>query len=162
MCRDMWQPYLNVIARRAGEAVHILDRFHITKNMNEAIDQVRREEVRQLKADGYEPILKHARWALLKNAVNWTHQDTVKMRELLTYNLKSVRARLMREDFQRFWEARPRRRPRREENGWGRGSPTRPAGRRSSSANGARGPCARGWNRCRTWPVRGALIRPRS
>lgn len=147
VCSDMWRPYLNVIAQRAGEAVHILDRFHIMKNMNEAIDQVRREEVRQLRADGYEPVLKHSRWALLKNAVNWTHQETVKMRELLQYNLRSVRARLMREDFQRFWEARPSRRPIREEKGLGRGSPTRPAGRRSSSANGARGPCDRAWSR---------------
>ena len=106
VCSDMWQPYLKVIAARAGDAVHILDRFHIMKKMNEAIDQVRREEVRRLQADGYEPILKHARWALLKNAVNWTHQETVKMRELLQYNLRSVRAHLMREDFQRFWEYR--------------------------------------------------------
>ena len=54
--------------------------------------------------DGYEPILKHSRWALLKNPENRTRQQTVKMRELLEYNLKSVRAHLMREDFQRFWE----------------------------------------------------------
>ena len=101
---DMWQPYLNVIAQRASKAVHILDRFHIMKKMNEAIDQVRREEVRRLEADGYEPILKHSRWALLKNPENRTRQQTVKMRELLEYNLKSVRAHLMREDFQRFWE----------------------------------------------------------
>ena len=104
VCSDMWQPYLNVIAQRASKAVHILDRFHIMKKMNEAIDQVRREEVRRLEADGYEPILKHSRWALLKNPENRTRQQTVKMRELLEYNLKSVRAHLMREDFQRFWE----------------------------------------------------------
>ena len=74
------------------------------KKMNEAIDQVRREEVRRLEADGYEPILKHYRWALLKNPENRTRQQTVKMRELVEYNLKSVRAHLMREDFQRFWQ----------------------------------------------------------
>jgi transposase len=102
----MWRPYLNVIAARASQAVHILDRFHIMKKMNEAIDQVRREEVRRLQADGYEPILKHSRWALLKNPENRTRQQTVKMQELQQYNLKSLRAHLMREDFQRFWEYR--------------------------------------------------------
>ena len=30
VCSDMWKPYLKVLARRAGQAVHILDRFHIT------------------------------------------------------------------------------------------------------------------------------------
>lgn len=106
VCSDMWKPYLNVIAARAGDAVHILDRFHIMKKMNEAIDQVRREETRRMETDGYEPILKHSRWALLKNPVNRTHKQTVKLRELLRYNLRSVRAHLMREDFQRFWEYR--------------------------------------------------------
>jgi transposase len=101
---DMWRPYLNVIAERIGHAVHVLDRFHIMKKMNEAIDQVRRGEARQLKEDGYEPVLKHARWCLLKRRENLTDAQTVKLAELLRYNLRSVRAHLLREDFQRFWE----------------------------------------------------------
>jgi transposase len=104
VCSDMWQPYLKVIRQEAGHAVHILDRFHIMAKMNEAIDDVRREESRQLEADGYEPVLKHSRWCLLKRPENLTPRQTVKLRELLQYNLRSVRSRLMREDFQRFWE----------------------------------------------------------
>jgi transposase len=101
---DMWRPYLNVIAEQIGHAVHVLDRFHIMKKMNEAIDQVRRVEARQLKEDGYEPVLKHSRWCLLKRPENLTDGQTVKLAELLRYNLRSVRAHLLREDFQRFWE----------------------------------------------------------
>jgi transposase len=104
VCSDMWQPYLKVIRQEAGHAMHILDRFHIMAKMNEAIDDVRREESRQLEADGYEPVLKHSRWCLLKRPENLTPRQTVKLRELLQYNLRSVRSRLMREDFQRFWE----------------------------------------------------------
>ena len=55
---DMWQPYLKVIAKKAGRAVHVLDRFHIMQRMNKAIDQVRAAEVKQLRQDGYKPILK--------------------------------------------------------------------------------------------------------
>jgi transposase len=104
VCSDMWQPYLNVIAEQASQAVHVLDRFHIMKKMNEAIDQVRRSEARQLEKDGYEPVLKHSRWCLLKRRENLTEKQTVKLAELLKYNLKSVRSYLLREDFQRFWE----------------------------------------------------------
>lgn len=32
------------------------------------------------------------------------HQATVRLSELLKYNLRSVRAYLLREDFQRFWQ----------------------------------------------------------
>ena len=106
ICSDMWKPYLNVIAECAGEAVHVLDRYHVMAKMNKAIDEVRAAEVKRLKADGYEPILKHARWVLLKRRENLTEKETVKLTELLKYNLKSVRAYLLREEFQRFWEYR--------------------------------------------------------
>lgn len=104
VCSDMWKPYLQVIREEIGQAVHVLDRFHLMKKMNEAIDQVRREEVPRLRQAGYEHILKHSRWCLLKRPENLTDRQTVKLRELMGYNLRSLRARLLREDFQRFWE----------------------------------------------------------
>jgi transposase len=104
VCSDMWKPYLKVIAKKAGDAIHVLDRFHIMQKMNKAIDEVRAAEVKRLKADGYEPVLKHSRWCLLKRQENLTSKETVKLSELLQYNLQSVRAHLQREDFQRFWE----------------------------------------------------------
>lgn len=106
VCSDMWSAYLTTVAERAGFALHILDRFHVMANMNKAIDEVRRAEVRQLKADGYEPILTRARWCLLKRRENLTDKETVKLSDLLKYNLKSVRAHLLREEFQRFWSYR--------------------------------------------------------
>jgi transposase len=104
VCSDMWQPYLKVIAEQIKQAVHVLDRFHIMKKMNEAIDKVRRAESKRLEQDGYEPVLKNSRWCLLKRPENLTDKQTVKITELLQYNLKSVRGYLLREDFQRFWE----------------------------------------------------------
>jgi len=103
VCSDMWQPYLDVIRARAGQALNILDRYHIMAKMNKAIDEVRVGEARRLKADGYEPVLKHSRWCLLKRRENLTSKQTIKLRELLQYNLKTVRAYLSREEFQRFW-----------------------------------------------------------
>jgi transposase len=104
VCSDMWKPYLKVIAEKAGQAVHVLDRFHIMARMNKAIDEVRAGEAKRRKEDGYEPVLKHSRWCLLKRPENLTDEQTVKLAELLKYNLQSVRAYLHREDFQRFWE----------------------------------------------------------
>ena len=104
VCSDMWKPYLQVIAKKAGQAIHVLDRFHIMQKMNKAIDEVRAGEARQMKADGYEEVLKHSRWCLLKRSENLTDRQTVKLSELLKYNLRSVRAYLLKEDFHRFWE----------------------------------------------------------
>jgi transposase len=104
VCSDMWKPYLNVIAEQIKQAVHVLDRFHIMKNMGDAIDKVRRGESKRLERDGYEPVLKNSRWCLLKRPENLTDKQTVKLAELLQYNLQSVRSYLLREDFQQFWE----------------------------------------------------------
>jgi transposase len=104
VCSDMWRPYLKVIAKKASQAVHVLDRFHVMQRMNKAIDEVRAAEARQMKQDGYEPILKGSRWLLLKRPENLTEKQAIKLEEILQYNLKSVRSHLMKEDFQRLWE----------------------------------------------------------
>ena len=99
----MWKPYLHVIAKKASAAVHVLDRYHIMAHLNKAIDKVRAEESRQLKRDGYEPHLTNTRWLLLKRPENLTADQSVKLRDLLRYNLRSVRSYLLKEEFQRFW-----------------------------------------------------------
>ena len=104
ICSDMWQAYLKVILKKASQAIHVLDRFHVMQLIGKAINEVRAEEVKQLKLDGYEPILKGARWILLKRPENLTDKQAVKLSELLEYNLRSIRSHLMKEDFQRFWE----------------------------------------------------------
>jgi transposase len=106
VCSDMWKPYVKVIAARAAQAVHILDRFHIMAKMNKAIDEVRASEARRMKAEGAEPLLKHARWCLLKRPRNLSDTQMTKLEELVRYNLQCVRAFLLREEFQRFWEYR--------------------------------------------------------
>lgn len=104
VCSDMWQAYLKVIAKKVPHAIHVLDRFHVMQKLGKAIDKVRAAEVKQLKADGYEPALKGSRWLLLKRPENMTEKQTVRLDELLQYNLGSVRSYLMKEDFQQFWE----------------------------------------------------------
>ena len=89
-----------------GGAIHVLDRFHFMKQFGQALDEIRAEEAKRLKRDGYEPVLKRSRWCLLKRPENLTDKQTVKLSELLKYNLRKVRAYLLREDFQRFWEYR--------------------------------------------------------
>ena len=51
-----WQN-LKVIQKKCVNALNILDRFHIAKKFNEAFDQVRRNEVNELKDAGYENVL---------------------------------------------------------------------------------------------------------
>lgn len=104
ICSDMWKPYLAVVAEKAGQAIHVLDRFHIMSHMSKAIDEVRAGEARKIKAQGGTPVLKHTRWLLLKRPENLTAKQEVRLRDLLGHNLRSVRAYLLKEDFQFFWD----------------------------------------------------------
>ena len=104
VCSDMWKAYLEVIGEKCINAIHILDRFHIKMKFTKAVDQVRRDETRRLKEDGYEPILKKSRWIFLKNRENLTEKQATKLGELVQINLRTVRAWLLKEEFERFWE----------------------------------------------------------
>jgi transposase len=104
VCSDMWAPYLKVIAKKAPNALNILDRFHIMRKFNEAIDEIRRGEARLFKAQNQENVLERGRWLLLKRPENLSDKQTARLGDLFKLNLSSIKAYLMREDFQRFWE----------------------------------------------------------
>ena len=93
-----------MIAEKATSALNILDRFHIAQKLGEAVDDVRAMETKALKAKGKEVILKHSRWCFLKNPANLTDNQKVKLKDLLACNLKTIRAYLLKEDFQNFWD----------------------------------------------------------
>jgi transposase len=78
----MWQPYLKVIGEQIGQAVHVLDRFHIMTHFSKAVDEVRASESRDLKRSGTAPVLKHTRWCLLKRPENLTESQSVQLREV--------------------------------------------------------------------------------
>lgn len=103
---DMWKPYLKVIAELASQAVHVLDRFHIMAKLNKAVDEVRAGEARELVRRGYQPILKHSRWCFLKSPENLTYNQRVKLADVLKYDLRSVRAYLLKEGLQVFWSCK--------------------------------------------------------
>jgi transposase len=103
VCSDMWPPYLRVVAKKASLALHVLDRFHIMAHLSKAIDDVRAHEARTLRARGRAPVLTHTRWLLLKRPANLTDTQLPRLAELLAYNLRAVRAYLLKEEFQFFW-----------------------------------------------------------
>jgi transposase len=101
---DLWKPYLKVIAKKAGQAIHVLDRFHLVSHFGKAIDEVRAQETRELKSKGKKPFLTKSRWLLLKRPEHLTGKQETRLAELVKHNLKAVRSYLLKEEFQRFWE----------------------------------------------------------
>jgi transposase len=85
----MWKPYLKVIAAQAGQALHVLDRCHITSHLNQAVDQVRRAESTRLRAKSKKAAqrLKHMRWPLLRRSSRVRGRPRQKLNALLASKL---------------------------------------------------------------------------
>ena len=104
VCSDMGKPYSKVIGEKLGQAVHVLGRFPVMQMFGKALDEIRAEELKRLARGGYESLLRKSRWCFLKRPENLTDRQTVKLSAVPKYNLKMVRAYLLREEFQRLWE----------------------------------------------------------
>ena len=117
VCVDMWAAYANLVEEYARNAQILFDRFHIVKHLNEAVDEVRRSEMRRLvgkeKAE-----FKSTRWLLLKNPWNLTTDQQERLSTLVRLNLPIVRAWYLKEAFQLFWDYRQRARARAHLEKW--------------------------------------------
>lgn len=104
ICSDMWKPYLTVIAKNLPHAVNVLDRFHIMQKFSKALDTVRSEEAKRLVKEKEPAVLSKSRWCFLKRKENLSEKQSFKLNELLKMNLRTVKAYLLKEQFQKFWE----------------------------------------------------------
>ena len=103
MCSDMWKAYLKVIRKKLPGALHILDRYHIVANLNKALDQVRAEEARGLAKEGWD-VLRRSRWLLLRRRKRLSGRQRFRLRQILQWDLRTVRAYLLEEGLQALWE----------------------------------------------------------
>jgi len=72
--------------------------------LNKAVDDVRRAETKRLHQEGYEDALKHTKYCFLKNEENLTDKQKLRLEDVLQLDLKSVRAYLLKQSFQLFWQ----------------------------------------------------------
>jgi len=98
---DMSPAFIKGVKENLPNAEITFDKFHIIKIINEAVDQVRRSEIK------VESILKTNRYVLLKNRENLTSKQKGKLEKLLLskLNLKTLRAYHIRETFQEIYKA---------------------------------------------------------
>jgi transposase len=102
ICCDMWMPYIKVIEEKAPDALLVFDKFHIVRHLMTAVDQVRRDEVKE-KGKEHKQLIKHSRYIWLKNPWNLTEKQKAKLGSLEKLNLKINRAYLLKESFRNLW-----------------------------------------------------------
>jgi len=93
---DMSAAYIKAVTEATPEAKLIFDRFHVQRLAQDALDQVRRAEVRQADVED-KRALKKTRWALLKNPWNLSRIEQEKLSTLPAVNIRLYHAYLLKE-----------------------------------------------------------------
>jgi transposase len=101
---DMWDPYIASTVAHVpnGREKIVFDRFHIMKQMNEAVDAVRKEENRLFMEDDFD-ILKGTKYLWLFAEENIPEKMVERFAFLKECNLKTARAWAIKESLRELW-----------------------------------------------------------
>ena len=102
-CCDMTDAYIGAIKHHCPHATLVLDRFHIVKALNTAVDDVRKEQWRLASGEDRK-VLKGLRWLLYRHSSTRSRKDTKTLKALDKGNRRIYRAWLLKDEFEHFWE----------------------------------------------------------
>ena len=104
-CCDMSKAYISTIEKWLKKTVLIVDIFHIVKALNEAMDEVRKQEWRRV-SKSKRLALKGIRWILFRHSSNRTKGQTRIINKLRHANNRIYRAWLLKDELEHFWGIR--------------------------------------------------------
>lgn len=81
-CSDMWDAYQEAAEEKLPNARRVVDRFHVMKNLNEALTKARRAIQKNADKTTKE-LLKGGRWLLVKNRENLTEEQRQRLTRML-------------------------------------------------------------------------------
>lgn len=94
---DLSPAFQSGVGKEFPQAIVVFDRFHVMKLLNEAVDQVRRQEVRS------NAVLKETRYLWLTNPANLSQRQREQLAPLSALNLATATAYQMKLNFQELW-----------------------------------------------------------
>lgn len=98
---DMWAAFENAATELLPNADIVHDKFHVSAHLNKAVDDVRKEEHRELMSAG-DDTLKKSKYMWLRNFPDLRREPL--FRELYSANLKTSKAWRFKEAFAGFWD----------------------------------------------------------
>ncbi len=106
---DIWPAFITATLRNIPEAETKIafDKFHVAKLLGDAVDKVRRQEHRQLSAQGMD-VLKGSKYAWLTNPENMTATQRQRFIQLRNSSLKTSRAWAIKDLAMGLWHYRSR------------------------------------------------------
>jgi transposase len=112
VCMDLGPAFKSGFSRYFSQAIQIYDRFHVMKLANEAVDLIRKQEVRT------NHVLKNTRYLWLSNPGNLSVEKLGQITSMQTMNLATARAYQMKLNLQELWTLSDRETAQEHLNAW--------------------------------------------
>jgi transposase len=100
---DMWKPYRAAVQAKLPHADIVADRFHVMKQLNERLTQLRRA-VQRRADEATQEVLKGSRWLLVKNRDELKPEEEARLMEVLAASPELRTAYLLKEEFRTIFE----------------------------------------------------------
>jgi len=100
---DMWSPYYYAVRKKLPRARIVVDRFHVMKQLNGRISQIRRK-IQRNASDEIKQVLKGSRWILVKNRSKFTEKEEKSLQKILSLCPEIRIIYLLKEEFRLIFE----------------------------------------------------------
>jgi transposase len=101
-CADMWDAYHEAAATKLPNAKRVVDRFHVMKNLLDAISKSRRS-IQNQADEATKALLKGCRWWLLKNSENLDEEDQAGLEQALNASPELKACYTLKENFRQWF-----------------------------------------------------------
>jgi transposase len=100
VCTDIWEGYITAVAEVLPDATIVLDRFHVARHYRNAVDELRKQEIRRLQKElpkAAQDDLKHTLWPFRKRPSDLDEEEQARLDGLLVHSPPLQQAYKLRE-----------------------------------------------------------------
>jgi transposase len=100
---DMWEPYYEAVSNCLAHAMIVIDRFHLMRNLNDALTKARRT-IQRKASKTVKEALKGSRWLVVKNQEDLSQEEKQRLEQAFGACPELEHMYLAKEDFRQIFE----------------------------------------------------------
>lgn len=107
VCTDMWEGYVSAVEQALPNALIVIDRFHVARHYRDAVDALRKQEVKRLRKElpeAQHDDLKDILWPLRKRSQDLTDDEALRLTRLFQLSPALKQAYRLREELTRIFD----------------------------------------------------------
>jgi transposase len=100
VCTDIWEGYVTAVQEVLPDATLVIDRFHVARQYRNAVDELRKQEVRRLHKElpkAAQDDLKHTLWPFRKREADLDVEEQARLESLFAHSPMLKQAYALRE-----------------------------------------------------------------